>query len=175
MLIEAQTDNSLQVTFQRDKAVQGRPQAIAMNWQDHGFNPAFIFDHIDSGEIFTTADAGDIFRRLQAFRHLRILRRLLLVIGQRVHFVTEFTGPQINQACSYLLELGFYIATFFQQTSDGQNVAFLVEQLVGDLHRLERDSGSGYHHRAHQADQQRNDNRAADCFFFTGHDVRASA
>ena len=172
VLVEAEAHDRVQVPFHGDKAVQGRPQAVAAHRQDQGVQRAVLLHQIDSGEMLAALDRGDVLLTRQGLGQLGVLGGLERVEAGGILSVAEGAVVQIDHAgldalgkqCLHL----FGRHARFTQAGNGQDAALLVQLAVLRLNGLERHGTTGNEHRADQAHQHR-DGQGTDGRFLVSH------
>jgi hypothetical protein len=98
MLIEAETDDGIQIRLDRQEAVQRGPQAVAANRQDQRFDLAVLLDHVDRGELLAPLDqamSSAPARAADCFGSFDCLQR---IESHRIELVPVLPGLQIDDA-----------------------------------------------------------------------------
>src|SRR5690606_10960146 len=168
MLVETETGDGIGIRLQCDKAVQRRPQAIAMDRQDDLAQGALLVTgQVNFSHFRLALDAGDIDATVQANALRRVLGGLALLVAVRhLDIVATF---QLDKTTLDIVEGRRHIHALLIQSRRSKNLHLLVEQFVLFLHRTQHHRGGGDNDRAHQAHQQCDSQGSQYGIMFCGH------
>jgi len=155
VFVEPDPRHRVQVSLQRKEAVQGGPQAIALDGQDQLVDTTLVVpDQIDFRIFDAALNLGDVLRRRHPLRQRRILAGLALIVVRGLHGVAEFTAVQVHQAGLHTLELLLDAHPGFEQAGCCKDILLAVQGLIGGLQRAQHDRRGRHHHGTDQTQRQ---------------------
>src|SRR5690554_1768753 len=178
MGVETQTFDGVKVALKRHEAIEGRPQAVAVNRQYHTHQLAVFAQGIDLGDVRATLDASFVFGRRNVGRHRRVRSCPVHVVlhgifNTNLGRLHKLAFIEINQANIEALEHLFDLlggGAGFQHAGSRQDVGFDVQVLVLNLRRAQHYGGGRNHNREHNTQYQRNHQGSGDGIFSFSHE-----
>jgi hypothetical protein len=161
VLVEGDALDGTGVGRQGDVAVEGRPQAHALDREDDGLDLfAGRLHQVDEGVLGNSHDPGGVLRRRAAAR--RIGGGLALVVAVSVHLVVGVASAVDldHPGFDALVEdpgdlLGGELLPLLQEARHGENLGLAVQQDVCVLAVLQEHRGARHEDRAHETDGRR--------------------